>query len=366
MTMNISLDTIKDRFNPPKNEELTANFELQAEQLPTIWLFGKTGAGKSSLVKMITESNDVEVGNGFSPCTKSSFAYLFPQDKPLLRFLDTRGLGEADYDPRDDLTTIGQRSHLLVLVAKSDEPEQGDVLKGLIAIKKQQPNIKVLLVHTAVLQSSQQERDRCIAHHQQQFEAVWGTPIPYIHVDFEEKGDDSESCYGCSSLTRQLATLLPEVALLLADEHYNTQEEKSFAMLKKQVLYYAGTASASDLFPVVGLVSVPGIQAKMLHALANQYGIEWTQKRMLEFAGTLGTSFGIRYGVSLGVRQLTKLIPVYGQTVGAVASATISFATTYALGRAAAYYFYHSSRGEEVSQQEMTQLYENTFSRAKG
>ena len=36
-----------------------------------------------------------------------------------------------------------------------------------------------------------------------------------------------------------------------------------------------------------------------------------------------------------GVRQLVKLIPVYGQTAGAAAAAAASFAATYAMGKAA-------------------------------
>jgi len=39
-----------------------------------------------------------------------------------------------------------------------------------------------------------------------------------------------------------------------------------------------------------------------------------------------------------GLRQLLKLVPVYGQTAGAAAAAAMSFATTYALGKAAAYF----------------------------
>jgi len=38
-------------------------------------------------------------------------------------------------------------------------------------------------------------------------------------------------------------------------------------------------------------------------------------------------------------RELIKFIPWWGQTVGAVWGATTSGATTYALGKAAGYYF---------------------------
>jgi uncharacterized protein (DUF697 family) len=47
----------------------------------------------------------------------------------------------------------------------------------------------------------------------------------------------------------------------------------------------------------------------------------------------------------LGLRQLAKLIPVYGQTAGAAASAAASFAVTYALGKATIYYLHRRRLG---------------------
>jgi uncharacterized protein (DUF697 family) len=51
---------------------------------------------------------------------------------------------------------------------------------------------------------------------------------------------------------------------------------------------------------------------------------------------------------SFGIRQLVKLIPVYGQTAGAAAAAASSFAVTYAMGKAASYYLHARRRGLEA------------------
>jgi uncharacterized protein (DUF697 family) len=51
-------------------------------------------------------------------------------------------------------------------------------------------------------------------------------------------------------------------------------------------------------------------------------------------------------GASFAARQLGKLVPVYGQSVGAVAAGTASAAVTYALGRAACYYLDQSASGK--------------------
>ena len=49
--------------------------------------------------------------------------------------------------------------------------------------------------------------------------------------------------------------------------------------------------------------------------------------------------------IAFGVRQLVKLIPVYGQTAGAAAAAAASFATTYAMGKAASYFLIRRRQG---------------------
>jgi 50S ribosome-binding GTPase len=66
---------------------------------PVVWLLGKTGAGKTAIVAALTGDPYAEVGEGFEPCTRTAAYHDVPPEAPLLRFLDTRGLGEVDYDP---------------------------------------------------------------------------------------------------------------------------------------------------------------------------------------------------------------------------------------------------------------------------
>ena len=84
------IDTFKKWMIPEKNSELLSISDIETKDLPILWLLGKTGAGKSSLIQALTHLTTVEVGNGFSPCTATSVAYDFPQGRPILRFLDTR------------------------------------------------------------------------------------------------------------------------------------------------------------------------------------------------------------------------------------------------------------------------------------
>ncbi|HLR17251.1 MAG TPA: GTPase [Alcanivoracaceae bacterium] len=333
-----------------------------AQPLPTLWLLGKTGAGKSSLIQALTGNSQVEVGNGFAPCTKTSAAYLFPPNKPLLRFLDTRGLGEAHYDPSEDIALCQAVSHLLLVVVKTDEPEQSAVLEALNTIRKQKHIQHVLLIYTAVNTLPKEDKNRSVAHHQTLFDAAWGRPIPAIEVDMDS---DAQVYYQRDALVDALAETIPLVGLMLDKEQQTNHEEQRFAQVRNDVLWYATGASFTDLFPVVGLVSVPALQTKMLHSLAKQYNVKWGARAFAELLAVLGTSFSTQYGVKLGARQLAKFIPVYGQTVGAATAAAVSFATTYGLGRAASYYFYRKSQGEAVSTEEVQQYYKEAFELGK-
>lgn len=356
------LNSIKKFINPDPNPLLVLSEQQQALPLPTLWLLGKTGAGKSSLIQALTQVDEVEIGNGFAPCTKTSDAWDFPQEKPILRFLDTRGVGEAGYDPSEDLNACSMQSHALLVIAKISEPEQSAVVAALKKIKKEKRIEQVLVVHTAVKSVAADERERLQAHNQQQFEKAWGDSLLSIGVDVDCQVKDY---FNRDGLVESLAKMLPIVGITLTEKAHATAEEKNFEHLQAEVLWYAGVASASDLLPAIGLVSVPVIQAKMLHSLANQYGIEWGLQTFSELAGVLGTSFSVQYGVQLGARQLGKLIPGYGQTVGAMAAATVSFSTSYGLGRAACYYFHRKSRGETADAQEIQQLYREALDLGK-
>jgi uncharacterized protein (DUF697 family)/predicted GTPase len=355
-------DAIKGFINPSKNPDISQAFEYQNTHLPTLWLLGKTGAGKSSLIQAVTGNSDVEIGNGFEPCTMTSHAYSYPKATPLLRFLDTRGLSEANYDPAEDIQISAQQGHALLIIAKAEEPEQRDVINALTKIKKQGSIKQILVVHTAVKQLSLDEQNKTVQYNQQQFEKTWGSKIAHVEVDFELANGEM---FGIPALTAKLIELLPIIQQFNHDQQHADTEGANFQKLKTEILWYAGSAGAADAIPAVGLVAVPSIQAKMLHSLANQYGVDWDKQAFAEFIGTLGSGFALQYASKLGIRQLVKLIPAYGQTIGSASAAVISFASTYAIGRAACKYMYHKSKGETVSNQDMQDVYKDALANIK-
>ncbi len=69
------------------------------QPVPVVWLLGKAQSGKTSIIRALTDSPHAEIGNGFRPCTRTSRLYDFPADAPVVRFLDTRGLGRSPMIP---------------------------------------------------------------------------------------------------------------------------------------------------------------------------------------------------------------------------------------------------------------------------
>ena len=107
---------------------------------PVVWLLGKTGAGKTAIVAALTGDQRAEVGGGFEPCTRTAAFYDVPLEAPLLRFLDTRGLGEVDYDPAKDIAWCEEQSHLLLVAMQVADPVQQTVLHVLQHARRRHPD----------------------------------------------------------------------------------------------------------------------------------------------------------------------------------------------------------------------------------
>lgn len=344
--------------------------EGQAVPTPTLWLLGKTGAGKSSLVRALT--GEADVGEGFAPCTRTAMAYDYPAERPVLRFLDTRGIGEAGYDPKEDLAEAERGSHALVVVARLDDPVQGAVADILRELRRRRGDLPILIAHTgadlagADLAGADHAEDdpvraRARAATQARFEEAAGGTLPAVTLALPPDGAPQ----GLDELRAALAGLLPQAALLIMREGARDAESARFAEIKPLVMWYAGAAAASDVAPVIGAVGVPAIQGAMLHAMAGRYGVAWNAQRAGAFAGALGSGALLRFAGSHAARQAAKLVPVVGQTLGAASAAAISFATTFALGRAASYWLDRESRGEHASAADLRRLYEEAFARAR-
>lgn len=349
-------------IEPTSSPVLDTLVENHKQHIPVLWLMGKTGAGKSSIIQRLTGDSRAQIGNGFEPCTRTASYYDHPEAAPVLRFLDTRGLGETNYDPAEDLSQAQQGSHALLLITRVDDPSQDIVLNALSAMKGVHEKLPILHIHTALHTLPTADCERAIAHNTLQIQDVVGRPVPEIRIDFTHEDDGFENPdRGLHDLQSAIVDMVPELARVLTQQQSDSQEEDVFLSVRKEVLGYAGATAAADLLPAVGLIAVPSLQGKMLHALAGRYKLSWDKRTASEFVAALGTSFLYRYLISLGTRQIAKLIPIYGQSAGAAAAASISFASTYALGRAACLYFYRRNHNQPVDSELLREAFQNAF-----
>src|ERR1700693_293756 len=135
----------------PGSGAVTEDARKRAQAIaPVVWLLGKTGAGKTAIVAALTGDPRAEVGEGFEPCTRTAAFYDVPPEAPLLRFLDTRGLGEADYDPATDIAWCEGQSHLLLVVMQVADPVQHGVLHVLRQARSRHPDWPVVVAQTGL------------------------------------------------------------------------------------------------------------------------------------------------------------------------------------------------------------------------
>jgi len=354
-------------ISPELEAALAAELRDARARVPVLWLLGKTGVGKTSIVQRLTGDSRAEIGNGYEPCTRTALEYDHPAGQPVMRFLDTRGLGEPHYDPKEDLAACRTASHALLIITRVDDPVQGIVTDALQRLEADGDALAILHVHTALQAVPvEQDRARAVTHNQRQIMAALGREVPVVQVDFTDEADGfDDPDLGLGELRQAIIDLVPALELALAVKHKGDREQQAFLANRTEILGYAGAAAAVDLLPAVGLVAVPSVQGKLLHALAGRYGMPWDKRTARDFLAALGTSFLYRYILSLSGRQLAKLIPVYGQTAGAAAAASISFASTYALGRAASLYLYRRAAGEPVDSDDLQAAFRRAFNEHK-
>ena len=118
---------------------------------PVFWLLGKAQSGKTSLVHAMTGSSRAEIGGGFRPCTRVAQMYSFPNEEEcFLRFLDTRGLGEAGQDGLTEIPKLEAEADLIVVVIKAMDHAQEHVLGILRGVTARHPGWPLLILQTAL------------------------------------------------------------------------------------------------------------------------------------------------------------------------------------------------------------------------
>ena len=350
------------------------------EPAPVVWLLGLAQSGKTSIVRALTGSSRAEIGDGFRACTRTASIYDFPPEVPVVRFLDTRGLGEVGYDPSDDIALCEEQSHLLIVVVRAGESRPQPVLEVLKKVRKRHPDWPVVVAQTCLHQAYDDAQTDHIRPYpfgnddwqeavpegllrlllaQRRFfsDLPGGGTLLWVPIDFTLPEDGFEPiAYGLDALW----DAIEEASSLGLETRLRANSEISDIYSRAahpHIVGFSLAAGTVGAFPVIDLALVPAVQAGLLHRLAGLYRQRWTARRSAEFLGLLGSGFAAAYGARLAGRSLVKLIPVWGQTAGAVLGASASGAITFALGKAACAYLGRKQEGLAIDAPALRQAY---------
>ena len=113
---------------------------------------------------------------------------------------------------------------------------------------------------------------------------------------------------------------------------------------------YSSMAAAAAAVPVpwVDIPTVVTLQGKLVHKIGEIYEQQFGVDQLLSMAGVVGARLIFRQGI----RELLKAVPI----VGSASNAALAYATTFALGKAACWYFGRKMIGRLPSAAEFQQV----------
>lgn len=362
--------------------------KLQSEQLvPSIWLFGKTGSGKSSIVRFLTGAEEATIGEGYRPETKTSRRFDFPDSKePLLRFLDTRGLAEASYDPREDIERFSDSTQLVIVTVRIADHALDQVIEPLRQVRASAPDRPVLLVLTCLHEvmgtvdvsdgpdpfettdssetSIPEPLQTLIEKKQKQFAQLFDSALAIDLTPLEDGFADPD--FGGRRLKAAILEKMPHAyrqALLgledagasgRGDPMSERQKRSRLQVLGSSAM--AGTAGAVPV-PWVDIPAVVAIQAHLAMKIARIYEQEITPARWAALSGAAGSRIAVR----MALRETLKFIPFVGMAV----SAASSFAFTYALGMSWDWYFADLRKGNVPDPEQLKVIFAEQLKRGR-
>jgi uncharacterized protein (DUF697 family) len=349
-----------------------------------VWLLGKTGAGKTAIVSALTGDPRAEVGLGFEPCTRTAGFYDVPAEAPLLRFLDTRGLGEASYDASGDIAWCEEQSHLVLVVMQVSDPVQHVVIDALEQARREHPTWPIVVAQTGLHrlyppgtehllpypftgggedesnESIPRALRQALAHQRALFDRLRGPRPRFVPVDFTMPDDGFPPHeYGLDQLWQVLVEVGPAAFEALHLANADAESDRTRAKARPLIYGYGAAAAGAGAVPVplVGLGGLAGVITMMLRALAVRYDVAWTRGAFGHFSGAVGGGALAWWALRYGLRELLKLIPVAGTLAAGALNAAAGFAVTVAVGEAACVWLAYQRRGMDAPTAEVRRAF---------
>jgi len=138
------------------------------------------------------------------------------------------------------------------------------------------------------------------------------------------------------------------------------------AAAMRVVREYMGWSTGAGLIPLplVDVAAIIAVELKMVHSLADVYGVPFSRSAAKSVIGAL-VGGGGTYILSAPVASLVKMVPVVGTIVGAVTEPAIAAAATYALGKVFIQHFESGGTLLDFNIRTQRHQYEEHFAAAK-
>ncbi len=345
---------------------------------PKLFLIGRSGHGKSSVINLLANKHVAEVGD-VKPTTKETISYeiIFKDTYSTWTVFDTRGIfesthpdGTLSHDTVDLLKNDLVKHNPDVIMHVISAPEVRNLSKDMEVFREISLNIKkelntsipttVVLTKVDTLGNPREwppeKAPRKAAHIKEALDymaqKVLRAETKSLNLNFpllgyELSGDTYISIIPVSSLVKDLwnsetlsqfiSKVLPREALLDF-----SQAQKRKGMLKnissalvKRFAVIAGTVGLSPI-PISDIFILTPLQLLMIALIGGLSCREFKKETAIEFLSSAGLSIGAGIGLRTLAQQLLKLVPV----IGWAGSGAIVAGATYGLGKAAEAYFF--------------------------
>lgn len=352
---------------------------IEESRPPVLFLVGRSGHGKSSLLNALANRKVAEVGD-IKPTTIESIPYEihFPDRYATWSVIDTRGIfettkpdGALDEDASQVLEKdiIKYKPDIIIHVINATEARNlSNDLKVLKDIKNKLKKETGVETPTIIVMNKidtlgnprdwpPEESGKKAALIKESLDymtkdVLQSIEFKKIDLNIGIKGYsiyDSEylgvipvssledDLWNIDTLSDFIGEQLPDEAII---DYYQAQNRKKqlkrlSTSLINRFSAIAGTIGASPV-PIADIVVLTPLQLLMISIIGGLSCREFTKETAYEFLAAAGLNVGVAFGLRTAAHQLLKLIPVAGWA----GSGAIAASGTYAIGKSAETYFF--------------------------
>jgi GTP-binding protein Era len=362
--------------------ELQAEFQEIETMLEKIRLeeihiavFGRVGAGKSSLLNALMGSEVFETSPLHGMTKDANRVNWNLVSEGHVKLIDTPGIDEMDGEAREALATdVARRADILIMVCEGDLTEREFSALGLLAARKR----PLILALNKSDRYSNEDRDLLLERLRHRCEGLLpkqhiltttAAPRPEKIILQTVDGTETESTRARKPDVRELRNLLWTVlekegktlaalnAALFASEldsqiagRIVEARQKVAERIIRNYCIAKGIAVAANPVPVADLLAAAGVDVALVIHLGDVYGFQLSRTEATKLLFTIATQLvalmGAYWGINLVSAALKTVSIGLSTALTATAQGALAWYATYVTGTVAASWFAHGKSWE--------------------